>query len=199
MDEKTIARFWSKVDKRGPDECWLWTGLVFVGGYGRLGEHKAHRIAAVLCLALDPASELIVCHRCDNPPCCNPAHLFLGTHADNMRDKAAKNRAARNYGPCEKRRHTHLNVDQALSIRERRAAGESLAALAAEFGINKFHASKVARGLTGSKRILPPSDVSDILERLARGEKHAEIAVVHRISRQHVGSIASGHRGARTT
>lgn len=84
----------------GPDACWLWTGTRTAFGYGKLGVRsatggrrgvRAHRVAYEL--AHGPIPEgLCVLHRCDNPACCNPAHLSLGTQADNMRDMAAKGR-----------------------------------------------------------------------------------------------------------
>ena len=93
-------RFWSKVDQRGPDECWPWTASTN-GGYGAFGAklfgekkmrvHRAHRVAFFLATGVAP-DDLVVCHSCDNPPCCNPAHLWLGTQADNNRDMSIKGR-----------------------------------------------------------------------------------------------------------
>lgn len=90
-------RFWEKVDRlAGPDGCWLFTGAT-THGYGRLsvpgtsGE-TASRLAYRLTFG-DPGA-LGVLHHCDNPPCCNPTHLFLGTALDNMQDMIAKGRAA---------------------------------------------------------------------------------------------------------
>lgn len=80
------------------DDCWMWHGATGNGGYGRLGAGKgiqvrAHR--AIWALENGPISpSLEVCHRCDNPPCCNPAHLFLGTHRANMSDMKEKGRHA---------------------------------------------------------------------------------------------------------
>lgn len=93
-----IARFWSKVDKRNHNECWPWKGSCRPGGYGQLTVFVngiarcilAHRISWAL--SFGDSGNLLVCHRCDNPPCCNPAHFFLGTGADNNADKVSKGR-----------------------------------------------------------------------------------------------------------
>lgn len=85
--------FWSGVHKGKPDECWPWRGLK--SGYGGMklwGQtYPAHRIAYELTYGAIPMTKFI-CHKCDNPPCCNPAHLFLGTHKNNSDDMAAKGR-----------------------------------------------------------------------------------------------------------
>lgn len=85
-------RFWARV-QRG-DGCWLWTGARNEFGYGRVSirsrVYKAHRVAWYL--ARGPVPDGIdVLHSCDNPPCCNPAHLHLGTHRQNMREMVARN------------------------------------------------------------------------------------------------------------
>lgn len=92
--QQHIDRFWNKVDKNGPNGCWLWTGLCFPATrncYGRFKakgqEYRAHRFSMLLD-GQDPTG-WHVCHKCNNPRCVNPNHLYLGTNADNMRDKVA--------------------------------------------------------------------------------------------------------------
>lgn len=89
-------RFWSKVDIRGEDECWPWLASVGASGYGKFGVEgrsaRAHRVAYEL--VKGPLGDLFACHRCDIPACCNPKHLFAGTHLENMRDMSIKKRRA---------------------------------------------------------------------------------------------------------
>jgi hypothetical protein len=98
MPTKDPNIFWSRVDKSGgPDACWTWTGFRDEDGYGRLRfetEQIAHGIAYLLSIGPVPDG-LCVCHSCDNPPCCNPAHLWLGTNQDNTHDRHIKGRTCR--------------------------------------------------------------------------------------------------------
>lgn len=94
LSERLRARFWQKIEKAGPDDCWLWRGTLSPKGYGIFARkgYRAHRISFFISTGTDPLGKLI-CHRCDNPPCVNPAHLFMGTDLDNLTDMAAKGRA----------------------------------------------------------------------------------------------------------
>ena len=90
-------RIWPLVSKGDPSGCWLWMGYK-VGGYGsiRVGgrNRRVHRLVYELLVGPIPVG-LLVCHHCDTPACCNPAHLFLGTQKANMQDASAKGRTTR--------------------------------------------------------------------------------------------------------
>lgn len=101
MLSAVAERFWLKVARSDdPSACWLWTGALkqkygrfrlFTDSTGKRVDAIAHRVAWELVNGPIPAGK-VICHRCDNPPCCNPSHLFVGTMADNMRDMAQKGR-----------------------------------------------------------------------------------------------------------
>lgn len=102
-------RFWSKVDKTG--DCWIWKAGKDSGGYGTISArginaNKAHRVSWWLTFGEIPKG-LNVLHKCDNPPCVNPDHLFLGTQKDNMQDCSKKGRI----NPKDQRGEKHaMNV-----------------------------------------------------------------------------------------
>ncbi len=137
-------RFWRKVDRRGPDECWEWRGFRNEFGYGRTrhgrldrGKQGAHRVAWALVNGTIPEGAHVL-HRCDNPPCCNPAHLFLGTHTDNMRDMSEKGRARGFIGTQlrgELNPRTKLADARVTHLRSLRAQGRTLRSLAREFAV----------------------------------------------------------------
>jgi hypothetical protein len=92
-------RFWPRVAKAGADDCWEWQGPREPAGYGRLiyqGNVRAHRVAWFLTYGPIPKG-LAVCHHCDNPPCCNPGHLYLTTQSQNIKDRARKGRTSNQF------------------------------------------------------------------------------------------------------
>lgn len=145
-------RFWSKVDIRGADECWPWLAA-FRGAeekqrYGAFwldGRHQpANRVALELSGVVVP-DEMCACHRCDFPPCCNPAHLFVGSGQENTADKVAKDRQV-----MGARVHTSkLTAEDVLAIRSHRPEGaRRLQAgisqlLVAKYGISATHISDI--------------------------------------------------------
>lgn len=140
--------FWSKVDRSG--DCWLWTGRRHQGKrqlpYGVLKYHGKMRVAHCLAYALthgEVPAGLCVLHRCDNPPCCNPAHLFLGTRQDNIADCVAKKRNARG------ERHASAKLTEAC-VQEIRSdfavGGKTRAQLAAKHKVNWNTINRIVRG-----------------------------------------------------
>lgn len=131
MNPEQSERFWSKVDKT--DECWTWTASVDWSGYGLFGKvdgqvRRTHRLAFAEENGPIPDG-MCVLHRCDTPACVRPSHLFLGTRADNMRDRQAKGRQARG------ERHsrallTERQVTVARKMREQGCTVRDLAVLA---------------------------------------------------------------------
>lgn len=126
-------RFWAKVAKS--EGCWEWQGNQGRHGYGRLRSTSyhsvfAHRVAWELTYGPIPDG-LEVCHKCDNPPCCRPDHLFLGTSAENLADMRAKGRGARG----ERHGSAKLLDSQVMTIRQRLAAGANVYSLASEYDV----------------------------------------------------------------
>jgi len=155
-------RFWAKVDVRGADECWPWMASRNHKGYGRfkfrLHSTRSHRISYELLVGPIPDG-LFVCHHCDNPPCVNPAHLFLGTNTDNIRDAKAKGRLAtgkRNgvHTHPESRTTDKTNIHARLTdgnvcwILAALAFGIRQSTLASYFGVDCGAISRINRGKT---------------------------------------------------
>jgi hypothetical protein len=136
-----------RVDERG---CWLWTGFRDKDGYGNITigrgrSFRTHRVAYEVFHGR-AAEGMHVCHACDVPACINPQHLFLGTPADNVRDMYAKGRKRPLAG--EAHPMARLTDAQVAEIREKRALGLTLAAIAECYGVSFQHVSLICRGLT---------------------------------------------------
>lgn len=141
-------RFWRFVTPGAPDDCWEWQGSRDHHSYGRINDGtgfvlKAHRASYELHHgAFDQA--LDVCHRCDNPPCVNPAHLFLGTARDNALDMSAKGRHGNL--PGEASPSARLTDADIRTIRERVATGEPHLPVAQDYGVARGYISLLVTG-----------------------------------------------------
>ena len=145
-------QFWERVNVGLPNECWPWTGCRFtktdrhlpygktkIFGYGT----TAHRVSYLLTVGSVPQS-MNVCHTCDNPPCCNPQHHFLGDDFANMRDSVEKGRWKS--GQLKGRDHgrAKLTDSQVIEIRAMRDYGVPLKEVASTFGIGIANVSAIA-------------------------------------------------------
>ncbi len=165
------VKFWIKVDKSsGPDGCWLWKSWKNEKGYGRFRVNRkaflAHRVSYTIVNGQIPHDGsyhgICVCHRCDNPLCVNPRHLFLGKHIDNMIDRETKGRGnhirgkghfsktrAANVARGDRHGRSKLTSDQVKEIRGLYASGDfTHAKLGVRFGINKTVIGDIVRRQT---------------------------------------------------
>lgn len=151
MRENALDRFMQRIDRSGGDEsCWEWTAGKSSRGYGTITvggvNLGAHRFAFENFVGPIPDG-MYVCHKCDNPACCNPSHLFLGTALDNNRDRNSKGRANRAVG--ERARHALLTSEEVLEIRRTYRQGSSdfnQPALALRFGVSQSTISDIVLG-----------------------------------------------------
>lgn len=139
-----IARFLMRVEKRGKDECWPWTGSRQERWHGQwrnaAGEiEPTHRAAWRLFVGEIPEG-MHVLHRCDNPICVNPAHFFLGTQSDNAKDMWAKKRARPQTSRGEKHGMSKLTAEMVVEIRQSTLSG---AEVARKFGVSQTTVSGI--------------------------------------------------------
>lgn len=138
--------FWNRIRKtRG---CWYWTGTVSKGrkgGYGMLWTGRAytpaHRFSWEITSRMMVAPKLEVCHHCDNRPCVNPEHLFVGTHKENHQDAARKGRRSGTLNPNVK-----LTMERVRSIRRLRAEGMTCAGIAVRYGVTRQQVDRICKG-----------------------------------------------------
>jgi len=137
-------RFWDKVALSGRGGCWEWAGWTNLRGYGQMAISGhivlAHRLSFEMCNGRIP-SGLCVLHKCDNPPCVNPEHLFLGTRADNVADKKAK-------GRCSRLGRRKLRPEDVFAVRSLLESGLTLEKIASIFGVQKACIHKIKAGKT---------------------------------------------------
>jgi hypothetical protein len=147
--QRELSRAWARVLTPAAleaGECWPWPGAKNQAGYGQInrqGHQLAHRGAWAAVNGPIPEG-MVICHRCDNPPCYRPSHLFLGTHADNIADRVAKGRSFTR-GAQDGR--IKLTDEQVAAIRAERAAGSLLPDIAHRYGVSKTLVGLIVRGL----------------------------------------------------
>jgi len=143
-------RFAAKIDIGSVDQCWPWMGYRDRWGYGKLKRGGkviyAHRRAWAMCKGPIPGNQC-VCHSCDNPACCNPAHLGLGTNDENMADRRVKGRATTSYQVGQANNNAKLTV---ADVRTIRADPRIARVVAAEYGVHRTTISLIRQGKTWS-------------------------------------------------
>ncbi len=157
VDEVIIRKFWSRVVIGDPRQCWECLGVCVGKGYGQFAmDHgiykiraRAHRFAWRITYGAIPDG-LLVCHNCDNPKCCNPRHLFLGTPSDNMQDMVGKGRhrsTPRRPGLAGRK----LTDDQVRHVRKMLVAGTAAEDLSRQLNISTRTVWDIAKGRTWKK------------------------------------------------
>lgn len=138
-----VSRFWSLVERLGPDDCWLWQGNLDKDGYGRFYnvggfERKAHRVSYLVAnKTLDNTLE--VCHTCDVAGCVNPRHLWQGTQAANMQDMDHKQRRISG----SEHKNSRLTEQQARMIKFCQGEGRMIAK---QFNVSEALVSRIRNG-----------------------------------------------------
>jgi hypothetical protein len=139
------------------DECWLWGAYISPSGYGqtRIGGKAgktvlAHRLSWLVNVGEIPDG-LHVLHKCDNPPCCNPNHLFLGTNLDNIKDRVSKNRSSNWIKNASREKHPRTKIisEDIKTMLKLRQEKIKVIDIAKQFGINKQHCSRL---ITSAKK-----------------------------------------------
>lgn len=149
-------RLLSKIDKNDETNCWEWTGSLSKFGYGRIGfrdkVYLTHRISyEIFNGSFD--QNLFVCHKCDNPKCINPEHLFLGSQLDNMKDCSTKKRAFSRSFPGEDNPFAKLSNKDASLIRCKLKKGYKGKELAKLYNVNATTISNIKNNKTYTNSI----------------------------------------------
>lgn len=151
IGELRLMRFWSKVDIRGPEECWEWQASINSSGYGRfkIASYEmvsTNRLALISEKRQEPDG-MSVLHTCDNRKCCNPHHLYFGTHDDNMRDKVERGRGRTGDQAGASNGAAKLTDEQVALIVQRFRDGWNNKQIAADLPVGHAMISKIRTGV----------------------------------------------------
>jgi len=149
-------RFWDKVSIKNKQSCWEWFsglnshgyGVFYLKGSGKYNHLLAHRYSYSHWFGVEIPKGILVLHKCDNPKCVNPFHLFLGTQAENMRDCYRKGRSKlKPYPqPGEKNPASKLSALKIFEIKTMLAGGITQAVIAKKYGVSQANISKIKTG-----------------------------------------------------
>lgn len=161
LTDKQIEKFWAKIDVKGEDECWEWLAKKDRDGYGRITfngkKDGCHRIAWMLKNG-DIPKGLLACHTCDNPSCCNPSHLWIGTIKDNMQDRTKKGRTCRG----ENSGRSCLTEQKVEDIREKYESKRyTQEKLSKEYAVTTTTISDIVRNKTWRNEMINEKDEKD--------------------------------------
>jgi len=168
FDEATLKRFWSKIERLGPDDCWVWHGTNIGRGYGTFSVYKkpylAHRFSLIVQTGINPPSMMCL-HACNNRKCCNPNHLRWGTGTDNAADRKTspywlafcqsdKARAngrrlgqfGHQNGAMNGKRCRKLTAEQVGEVRKLAALGHSQTGIGRMYGVGQMTVSRILKG-----------------------------------------------------
>lgn len=155
-------RFWEKVDRRNPDECWFWKGIPTRNGYGRIriDDHDigAHRLSYILNIGKIP-DNYCVCHSCDVRLCVNPNHLFLGTVQDNIDDMNKKGHNIFKIGhkfACGERNGRAILTDEDVKFIRMNPEKQIAKSLAVKFHVAESTIHRVTQGVSWADNPTPP-------------------------------------------
>lgn len=204
-------KFWARVNKGRPNECWEWASWTSERGYGRFYHQGryfyAHRLSWYLEHGHDPLDRF-VCHKCDNPICVNPRHLFVGTQDDNMADMSKKGRANRTPRVLgAKHPQAKLTPTIVREIDRLRAAGMLWEDIANRFGVSKVTAHRAGTRRTwkhvpgrspdiGRPKKLSPTDRKRVVEMAKRVPK-VRIAKAFGVNRRTIANVLANSGSGR--
>lgn len=149
MAQARTAFCWSKVKESGPNDCWPWMKSLNIWGYGDCslnGKASNASRAAYFHYYGSISDGMVICHKCDNPACCNPHHLFEATQAENLKDCRDKGRAVYRRGASHHRATAKLTEAMVRQARARYLSGETQTSIAKDLGVHSSVISRAVRG-----------------------------------------------------